>query len=283
MPAIPDLRETVAVVTGAASGIGFALADAFLDEGGSVVLADIEAPALVLAAQRLGAEREDRVHAVVADVADLSAVERLAAATIDRFGHVDVVCNNAGVSTFTTVDRLSISDWEWVLGVDLWGVIHGVHAFLPILLEQGTPSRIVNTASVAGLMSGIAFLGPYAVAKVGVVSLSETLRAELADAGAPVGVSVLCPGFTDTNVLDGHRNRPSHLGVEAQTGGGDAWRAMAREGMQGPTGKQPAELAAMVLDAVRTDRFWVLSHDDVLPIIEHRFAEILAAVPYRTS
>jgi NAD(P)-dependent dehydrogenase (short-subunit alcohol dehydrogenase family) len=283
VPAIPDLRDSVAVVTGAASGIGFALADAFLGEGGRVVLADIEAPALALAEQRLAAQHADRVHALVTDVADLAAVERLAATTLERFGRVDVLCNNAGVSTFTTIDRLTISDWEWVLGVDLWGVVHGVHAFLPIMLEQGTPSRIVNTASVAGLMSGIAYLGPYAVAKVGVVSLSETLRAEMADAGAPVGVSVLCPGFTETNVLDGHRNRPTHLGVEARTDGGEAWRTMAREGMRGPTGKQPAELAAMVVDAVRADRFWVLSHDDVLPIIEQRFAEILAAVPYRTS
>jgi NAD(P)-dependent dehydrogenase (short-subunit alcohol dehydrogenase family) len=149
------------------------------------------------------------------------------------------------------------------------------------MLEQGTPSRIVNTASAAGLMSGIAFLGPYAVAKVGVVSLSETLRAEMAAAGAPVGVSVLCPGFTDTSVLEGERNRPPHFGVETRTDGGEAWRAMARAGMDGPTGKQPAELAAMVVDAVRTDRFWVLSHDDVLPIIEQRFAEILGEVPYR--
>jgi NAD(P)-dependent dehydrogenase (short-subunit alcohol dehydrogenase family) len=281
VPPLPDLRDKVAVVTGAASGIGFALAEAFLSEGARVVLADIEAPALARAEQRLDADHADRVHSVVTDVADFTAVERLAGETLERFGQVDVVCNNAGVSTFTTIDNLTINDWQWVLGVDLWGVIHGVHAFLPIMLEQGTPSRIVNTASVAGLMSGIAFLAPYAVAKVGVVSLSESLRAEMAAADAPVGVSVLCPGFTDTDVLEGHRNRPAHLGVEARTDGGDAWKTMAREGMRGPTGKEPAELAAMVVDAVRTDRFWVLSHDDVLPIIEQRFAEILAAVPYR--
>jgi NAD(P)-dependent dehydrogenase (short-subunit alcohol dehydrogenase family) len=281
VPGIPDLRDHVVVVTGAASGIGLALAQAFLSEGARVVLADIESSALARAEERLDAEHADRVHAVVTDVADLAAVERLAAVTVERCGRVDVLCNNAGVSTFTTIDNLTINDWKWVLGVDLWGVIHGVHAFLPMMLERGTPSRIVNTASVAGLMSGIAFLAPYAVAKVGVVSLSESLRAEMAAADAPVGVSVLCPGFTDTEVLEGERNRPAHLGVEARTDGGEAWKTMARQGMRGPTGKQPAELAAMVVDAVRSDRFWVVSHDDVRPIIEQRFAEILAAVPYR--
>jgi NAD(P)-dependent dehydrogenase (short-subunit alcohol dehydrogenase family) len=281
VPAIPDLRDAVAVVTGAASGIGFALADALLAEGCNVVLADVEEEALAHAEERLGATRAERVHTVRTDVSDLTAVERLAASTLGRFGRVDVVCNNAGVSTFTTIDHLTIGDWEWVLGVDLWGVIHGVHAFLPIMLEQGTPARIVNTASVAGLMSGIAFLAPYAVAKVGVVSLSETLRAEMAAAGAPVGVSVLCPGFTDTSVLDSDRNRPDRHGVETRSDGGEAWRDMARAGMRGPTGKQPSELASMVVDAIRTDRFWVLSHGDVLPIVEQRFAEILAELPYR--
>ena len=108
-----------------------------------------------------------------------------------------------------------MADWQWVLGVDLWGVIHGVHTFLPIMLQQGTPAHIVNTASIAGLVSGVAHLAPYAVAKVGVVSLSETLRTELATSGAPIGVSVLCPSATNTNVMEGERNRPAHLGSEA--------------------------------------------------------------------
>ncbi|HXY94764.1 MAG TPA: SDR family NAD(P)-dependent oxidoreductase [Acidimicrobiia bacterium] len=276
-----DLVDKVAVVTGGASGIGFALACAFADAGCRVVVADIEAAALDEARGKLEAGAAGRVHAVLADVADLSSVEALAAATLDRFGGVDILCNNAGVSTFTTIDRLSIGDWQWVLGVDLWGPIHGVHTFLPIMRRQGTPGHVVNTASTAGLMSGIAYLAPYAVAKVGVVSLSESLRAELAAAGAPIGVSVLCPGYTTTRVIDSDRNRPAELGVEATTDDGTAFRDLLRAGLAGDTAKQPAELAAMVLDAIHHDRFWVITDEDVRLVLDRRFAAILDAVPRR--
>src|SRR5262249_11283587 len=162
----------------------------------------------------------------------------------------DILCNNAGVSTFSTIAQLTIDDWKWVLGVDLWGVIYGVHTFLPIMLRQRTPAHIVNTASLAGLLSGTAQLGPYGLATGGVVSLSETLRIELAAAGAPIGVSVLCPGLTNTNVLDCDRNRPPEFGVEARTDDGDTWRETMRAGFAGPTGKEPIEVAAMVVDAI---------------------------------
>jgi NAD(P)-dependent dehydrogenase (short-subunit alcohol dehydrogenase family) len=278
-----QLEDKVVVITGGASGIGFALATAFLAAGSRVVVADIEAPALEEARIRLGDGPSDRVHAVVTDVADPDSVEALAAATLDRFGQVDVVCNNAGVSTFNTVDQLTMADWHWVLGVDLWGVIHGVHTFLPIMLRQTTAAHIVNTASIAGLVSGVAYLGPYAVAKVGVVSLSETLRSELAASGAPIGVSVLCPSATNTKVMEGERNRPMHLGVEERTADAEAWRGAIRDGFTGPGGKEPEEVAGMVVDAVRNNRFWVVSHDDLRPALEHRFAEILDATPYRST
>ncbi len=268
------------MITGGASGIGFALAAAFLSEGSHVVIADIEAHALADARARLDDGSGDRVHAVVTDVADLDSVETLAAASLDRFGHVDVVCNNAGVSTFNAIDRLTMADWQWVLGVDLWGVIHGVHTFLPIMLRQGTPAHIVNTASIAGLVSGVAHLAPYAVAKVGVVSLSETLRTELAASGAPIGVSVLCPSATNTNVMECERNRPAHLGREERTADAEVWREAIRSGFTGPSGKEPDDVAAMVVDAVKTNRFWVVSHADLRPALEHRFAEILGATPY---
>jgi len=132
------------------------------------------------------------------------------------------------------------------------------------------------------LLSGTAQLGPYGVAKVGVVSLSETLRIELAASGAPIGVSVLCPGLTNTNVLECDRNRPTSLGTEAQTEAGETWRENIRAGFTGPDGKEPIEVAEMVVDAIRHDRFWVISHGDLKPVLEHRFAEILDATPYPT-
>jgi len=275
-----ELQDRVAVVTGAASGIGFGLATALLDAGCRVVLADVEEGALDKARAELEGTAPDRVHSVFADVADLVWVEHLARTTLDRFGQVDILCNNAGVSTFNTVEHLTMEDWKWVLGVDLWGVIHGVHVFLPIMLRQGTPAHIVNTASLAGLLSGTAQLGPYGVAKTGVVSLSETLRIELATSGAPIGVSVLCPGLTNTNVMECDRNRPAELGVTARTAAGDKWRDSMRGGFTGPNVKEPIEVAGMVVDAIRNDRFWVISHGDLKHVLERRFSEILDATPY---
>ena len=273
-----DLDGRVVVVTGAASGIGFALTRAFLDEGCRVVLADIEAGALDAAHAELSADGlGDRVHGVLTDVADLASVEKLAAASVEHFGHVDVLCNNAGVSTFNTLPHQTIRDWQWVIDVDLWGVVHGVHTFLPIMREQGTPGHVVNTASLAGLLSGVAFLAPYAVAKAGVVSLSETMRRELADEGVPIGVSVLCPGLTETKVMESERNRPAVHGVERRTDAGEGWRVGMRSGFGGPGSLAPRAVADQVVDAVRSDRFWVISHEGYEPALEARFAEILAA------
>jgi NAD(P)-dependent dehydrogenase (short-subunit alcohol dehydrogenase family) len=276
-----QLDDKVAVVTGSASGIGYALADALLHAGGRVVLADIEAPALDDARQRLAMAHGDRVFAVVTDVSDLGSVEKLAAAAVDHCGHVDILCNNAGVSTFNTIDHLTIDDWRWVVSVDLWGAIHGVHTFLPVFARQGTPAHIVNTASIAGVVSGVAYLGPYAVSKVGVVSLSETLRQEFEMTGRPIGVSVLCPSATNTNCMEGERNRPGLLGIEARTPDAEQWRLAIRSGFTGPAGKEPEEVAAMVVDAIRRNRFWVISHGDLRPSLERRFAEILDATPYQ--
>ena len=274
-----ELGGKVAVVTGAASGIGFALTTAWLREGCSVVMADIEEPALDAARARLGDDERDRVVPVPTDVTDPAAVDRLAAATVARFGQVDIVCNNAGVSTFNTIANQTLADWQWVLGVNLWGVIHGVHTFVPILRRQSTEAHIVNTASIAGLLSGIAYIGPYAVSKVGVVSLSETLRQELAMEGAPIGVSVLCPSATNTACMEGERNRPPDTGNEVRTPDAEQWRTNIKAGMTGPGGKEPAEVADMVVDAVRANRFWVVSHGDLRAGIEHRFADILEHVP----
>src|SRR5688572_16205120 len=206
----------VAVVTGAGSGIGAALAAAFGAEGGRVMIADVEAGSLErvdASLQAIGIE----TLVVPTDVSDAGAVSRLARATLDRFGRVDVVCNNPGVSTFNLLADQTLDDWRWVIGVNLWGVIHGIQTFLPILRAQGTPAHIVNTASVPGPWIGVPFIGPSAVSKVGVVSVSETLRDELRAEGSAIGVSVLCPGSVSTNVMESERNRPAAMGAEVRT------------------------------------------------------------------
>jgi short-subunit dehydrogenase len=152
-----------------------------------------------------------------------------------------------------------------------------VQTFVPIMRRQGTPAHVVNTASFAGLMSGIAYLGPYAVSKVAVVSLSETLRAELAAEDAPIGVSVLCPGFTNTNVMEGERNRPADLGAEARTDAAQQFVDFVKGSFGADDGKEPDDVAAQVIDAVHHDRFWVVSHPGLDTMIEGRFTEILDA------
>lgn len=265
----------VAVITGGGSGIGRALARALAAAGCKIVIADIEEAALKASA---GLLPEDTL-AVPTDVSKADDLEALAAATLERFGRADIVCNNAGVSTFNTIEHQTLDDWRWVLDVNLWGVIHGVHAFLPILRRQGTPGYIVNTASVAGLLSGIPYIGPYAVSKVGVVSLSETLRGELLMTGATIGVSVVCPSATNTAVMEAERNRPSASGAEDRAPDAEEMRLAIRSQFTGPTGKEPEEVAALVVDAVRSDRFWVITHGDLRPAVEQRQADILAAMP----
>jgi NAD(P)-dependent dehydrogenase (short-subunit alcohol dehydrogenase family) len=270
-----ELRGKVAVVTGGASGIGAALGRAFADQGCAVVLADVEEGALAASARRIDGD----VLTVVTDVSDPTAVDRLADQAFQRFGAVHVVCNNAGVSTFNAVADQTLADWRWVLGVNLWGVIHGVRTFLPRLLDQGVPAHIVNTSSLAGLMSAMPYLGAYAVSKVGVVALSETLRVEMAMTGAPVGVSVLCPGSTVTEILESERNRPASLGQEDRTVEGEGMRQAVLSGFSGPSARKPSEVADLVVDAVLHDRFWVITSEEMREPIAARFGEILDEMP----
>lgn len=269
------LEDKVVVVTGGASGIGLALARAAAGQGGHPVIADVQVDALAAAAATL----PEGTLAVPTDVSDLASVEALRDAVLERHGRVDVLCNNAGVSTFNLLADTTIEDWRWVLGVDLWGVIHGVHAFLPVMRAQGTPSHIVNTASVAGILSGVAFIGPYAVAKTGVVSLSETLRQEMGFMGTPIGVSVLCPSATNTAMMEAERNRPAGMAAEQRTADAEGWRNAIGAQMTSEVGKEPEEVAALVVDAILTDRFWVITHSDLTPAFEGRFAEIMASAP----
>src|SRR5947209_4283023 len=204
-----DFQGKVAVVTGAASGIGRALAGKSAQEGMKVVLADIEEDALRQAEEELKASGAD-VLAVRTDVSKAEEVEALAQQAFDRYGAVHLLFNNAGVGTGLTVWESSLADWQWVLGVNLWGVIHGIHFFVPRMLAQDSEGHIVNTASSAGLISSSG-LGIYKVSKHGVVTLSETLALELAGQGARIKASVLCPEWVNTRIMDSERNRPQAL------------------------------------------------------------------------
>ena len=271
-----DVQDgSVAVVTGGGSGIGAALGRSFAAAGCAVVLADVEAGALDEAAAGI----EGDVKTVVTDVSDAGAVERLADEAFGWKGAVQILCNNAGVSTFNPIVAQTLDDWRWVLDVNLWGVIHGIHAFLPRMLAQAGPAHIVSTSSLAGLASGLPGLGPYNVSKVGVVAIAETLRMELAMAGASVGVSVLCPGTTGTRILDSERNRPDALGRERRVEAGDQLRDAVRAGFDGPTARTADDVAAEVLEAIRQDRFWIVTSGEMHPLVASRFEEIAAATP----
>lgn len=274
-----ELGGRTAVVTGAASGMGLAFAEAFLRQGMQVVAADVEAPALARAEEQLAAVRgPDAVLAVRTDVSDPASVTALRDAALSRFGRVNVVCNNAGVGGVRNpIGRLDLSDWQWVLGVNLWGVIHGCEAFVPHLMEHGD-GHIVNTASIAGHVS-LPFMGPYNVSKHGVVTLSETLLHELAHAGSPVGVSVLCPGFVATNLIDADRNRPEHLVRPLDEPDDAAARERERAAGRELLGqkKPPAEVAELVVNAIRANRFWIFTDDQFAPVVAERHRSIEAA------
>lgn len=269
-----ELRDKVAVVTGAGSGIGRAMADRFAAEGMRVVLADVEAPALERAAGEL-AERGASVLAVPTDVSNAEAVDILAARTLETFGAVHLLCNNAGVVSAAPFWELPLADWAWVLGVNLWGVIHGCRVFVPRMLAQGGEAHIVNTASMAGLVSS-PYNAIYNVAKHGVVTLSETLYFDLLLREAPIGVSVLCPGFVATRIIDADRNRPADAARPAAEPDAAAAAALEAGRQMLASGLDPAVVAERVLAAVRENRFWILTHPEMKPLIRARLEDILA-------
>lgn len=252
------------VVTGAASGIGLSLARKFGAEGMKVVMADIEVPALDAAAASLPAAVERTT--VVCDVSKGEQIEALREAAIEAFGAVHVVCNNAGVGGGGAMTDISIEDWKWVIDVDLWSVIHGVRVFLPGLIEQGE-GHIVNTASVAGLFSA-PFMGPYNIAKYGVVALSETLCSELSMQQSPVGVSVLCPSWVKTKIASSIRNKPGAVTEEV-----DALSAIIQPLLD--TGIDPDVVADAVVSAVKSKTFWIITHDDTPAAVTLRTRSII--------
>ncbi|MDH3302089.1 MAG: SDR family NAD(P)-dependent oxidoreductase [Acidimicrobiia bacterium] len=260
---------TVVVVTGAASGIGRALSEAFTKAGCQVVLADVQDDALAAAEQELQVHGTETL-AVRTDVSKLEEVEALAAAATDRFGKVNVVCNNAGVAAQGDPWIGPLEAWEWTMGVNFWGVVFGVRTFLPRLVAAGG-GHIVNTASIAGLMPG--FSPPYDASKHAVVAITEDLYNNMQAAQLPIGVSCLCPGWVRTGILEADRNWPTDLGAPPTS---DAAQEVTRGHVRRAIdeGMQPAAVADLVLDAVRADRFWVFPHNDFLELAMDRFHRI---------
>jgi NAD(P)-dependent dehydrogenase (short-subunit alcohol dehydrogenase family) len=249
------LRGRVAVVTGAASGIGLALAERFADEGMRVVMADVEAAALDIAAAAVRAKTAS-VLAVHIDVSHADDVERLARETYAAFGAAHVVCNNAGVAVFGAAHEHSLADWQWVMGVNLWGVIHGVRAFVPRMLAGGDEGHIVNTASMAGLTTA-PFMSVYDVTKHGVVALSESMFKEFEATGASIGVSVVCPGLINTSITRSSRNRPPELAEEGKAG--PMAQAFGQELAARLTrGYPPSEVAEQVVRGIREKQFYIV-------------------------
>jgi NAD(P)-dependent dehydrogenase (short-subunit alcohol dehydrogenase family) len=268
-----DLRDKVAVVTGGASGIGRAMADRFAAAGMKLALVDIEAEPLETAARELG-DQGAEVWTSQTDVSNGAAMETLATGVLDRFGGVHVVCNNAGVASGGPVWEATEAEWAFALGPNLWGVIHGVRVFTPILLEQDE-GHIVNTASMAGLIN-VAGLGPYNVTKGGVVSLSETLYGDLEAAGSNVGVSVLCPGFVNTKIWDADRHKTGELAELHPKGTNEereAARKMIRSVME--QSKPASEVADAVHDAILEKRFYILTHASAKIEFEARAQRLL--------
>lgn len=273
-----ELKGKVAVVTGAASGIGKAMAARFGREGMRVVLADVEE-------QPLLATREEFTRAGVesiamrCDVSQWLEVQALAARAFDAFGAVHVLCNNAGIGVGGPIWDVPLTDWQWVMGVNLWGVVHGIKAFVPSMIAHGD-GHVVNTASIAGLISAPG-MGPYCATKHAVVAMSECLHHDLRFmAGSKVGVSVLCPAWVKTRIADSERNRPASApGAPASSRPPQAamFDGMIRQAIAG--GIPPEDVAEQVLSAVRENRFWVLTHPKTHKTVERRFAGIVAGTP----
>jgi len=268
---VQDFSDKVAVITGGAHGIGFALAERLASEGMKIVLGDIEEPRLKEAEQALRESGAD-VSALVMDVTEPVQMQALADLAVDAYGGVHVFCNNAGVGGGGLEWEMPLSTWEFVIGVNLWGVIHGIRTFVPLLMKQEA-AHIVNTASAAGLVAP-PFMSPYNATKHAVVAISESLYHELALVGSNVNVSVLCPAWVKTGIGESERNRPAHLRepvAEEQT---EALSGIIKGFLE--TGMEPEEVADHVLRAIRDERFWILTHqgDEWMTAIEARLDSV---------
>lgn len=269
-----EFRDRVAVVTGAASGIGRAFAERFAQEGMRVVLADVEEPALNEAARAIRAQGGEAL-AVLTNVADAKALENLAAAAINAYGKVHLLCNNAGVAGWIgaprdTIWEATIKDWQWITGVNYFGVAHGIRVFVPLMLAHGEEGHVVNTSSLAGLVPGF---GVYGATKHAVVAMSESLYRDLRRVNAKIGVTCLCPGLTRTRIWDAPRNRPAELydADEAQRSPEMTEFIQKRYAAATP----PSEIASLLLRAIQDDQLYLITSDESDEQIEDRLDAIV--------
>lgn len=269
-----EFKHKVAVVTGAASGIGKALVEKCLNEGMQVVLADVEETALASTVEEFQSKGHNNLLPVITDVSKLGEIEALLDATINAFGGVHLLFNNAGVTGSGSVLEASINDWNWVMGVNLWSVIYGVRTFVPKMIAQDCECHVVNTASVFGLIPGVQTAG-YGVTKHGVVVLTESLYSELLRKNAKVKVSVLCPGFIRTNLIDAERNRAAELRDETEkelTAEEAEGREMFRQLLE--NGMDPSELAEITFQGIRDEKLYIQTHTEFNAMITARALHI---------
>ena len=268
-----DLAGRVAFITGGGGGIGLAMAEALADAGMKIVVADVDAAALGQVAEAFRG-RNVPVLTLPLDVTDRNAFEQAAEAAISEFGAIHVLCNNAGVYRGGPLHQVTWQDWDWVMGVNVGGVINGIQTIVPRIVAQGEGGHVVNTASMAGLAAS-ARMGIYNASKFAVVGMSEALRADLEPEG--IGVSVLCPGMVRTRILESERNRPEDQASVDPMAEQAAQSQSAFMHAMMATGIDPAEVGQMVLDGVRENRFWLLTHPEMKMMVEARQQELLQA------
>lgn len=266
-----NFADKVGFITGGASGIGFAVAEAMASRGMALMLVDIEADTLAAAADSLS-KTGAVIETAVLDVSDLDAYRRVAGQTLDRFGGVNFLFNNAGVGSGGMAGTGGIEDWRWTVEVNLMGVVYGVECFLPAMRESGQPGHIVNTASMAGFLSNVG-MGSYTATKFAVVGYSETLEMELA--GSAIGVSVLCPAWVKTRINDSRRNHPDGRGLSAA----DSSLGQQIAGIIEREGLHPEEIAELVVRGIENGDFYLFSHPDFWPMMQQRLERIKAAYP----
>jgi len=269
-----NLTGKTALITGGASGIGLAIGRRLAESGMKIALADIETPILEEAVSELK-ELNYEAIGIQCDVSDLDSMKGMKSQIAETFGNPELICLNAGVGFGASISEATIGDWEWVIGVNLWGIINGLNIFLPALREMDE-GHVVITASIAGHVS-IPNLGPYNATKFAAVTIAETLRHELRADNSAVGVSCLCPGFVATNIFNSERNRPENFVKDSSFNLSDADLLQREAFMEwiNANAKQPSEVAELVYEAISNDKFWIFTDDQHIDAVNSRHSSII--------